>query len=170
MRYFEKIITSLNGAMMWGLGFLMLLMGFIVTLDIITRTLFQKPLTFVFELVGLLCAAMALLGGGYSLSKGGHVKIDIIYNRFSYRVRAILDVCTFFFFFLLCFVLVWMGFTTVFESIQSGATTGAGLNPPLFIPQLLVPVGGVIIGLQGVALFARRLKAAITGNREEGDD
>lgn len=169
MRLFEKLIGIVNQSMMWVCGVILAFMGFLVTLDIIFRSL-KMPIQWAFELTAWLSATIALLGGGYSLFRGGHVKIDIIYLRFPGRTRAILDVFTSLFFFLLCAVLVWMGSVIAYESYQSKATTGLQLNPPMFIPQLLVPLGGLLIGLQGLVLFIRNLKIALTGKAEKGDE
>lgn len=167
MRLFEKIMAAVNQSMMWVCGVILALMGFLVTADIILRSL-KMPIQWAFEMVSWMSAAIALLGGGYALLRGGHVKIDIIYLKFPVRTRAILDVTTSFFFFLLCAVLVATGSVTAWESFQSKATTGLQLNPPMFVPQLLVPLGGLLIGLQGVVLLVRNLKAALAGKEEKG--
>ncbi len=166
MRLFEKIVGAVNQSMMWVCGIALAFMGFLVTADIVLRSL-KMPIQWAFELTTWLSASIALLGGGYALFKGGHVKIDIFYLKFSRRTRAILDVLTSFFFFLLCAVLVGKGSITAYESFLSKATTGLQLNPPMFIPQLLVPLGGVLIGLQGVVIFVRNLKLALTGQEEK---
>ncbi|RPJ42526.1 MAG: TRAP transporter small permease subunit, partial [Deltaproteobacteria bacterium] len=70
-------------------------------------------------------------------------------------------------FYILCLVLIWQGSIVAYESFLTQATTGAQLNPPMYIPQLLVPIGGLLIGLQGVVVLARNIRIAVTG-RDEG--
>lgn len=153
---------------MWIAGIMIVLMGFSTTLDVIMRTLFNKPVLWAFDLVCYLSAAAAFLAGGYGQLTNRHVKVDVFYDRLSVRTRAILDVLTSFLFFLFCYVLVNMGLDTTLESLQSGATAGNVLNPPLFIPQMLVPLGGLLLGLQGFFLLIKNIKVALGHQVKEG--
>lgn len=166
MDLFAKVVGAVNGAMMWICGIIGTCMACLIVADILMR--FMKiPIQWVFEMTQLLSATMALLGGGYALLRGGHVKIDLIYKRFPVRTRAILDIFTSILFYTLCLVLIWQGSIVAFESFVTKATTGAQLNPPMWIPQLLVPLGGLLIGLQGVVVLSRNIRIAVTG-RDEG--
>jgi TRAP-type mannitol/chloroaromatic compound transport system permease small subunit len=60
-----------------------------------------------------------------------------------------------------------MGSITAFESFQSKATSGGGWDIPLFLPQLLVPVGGLLLGLQGVIRWAQDWQT-VRGKKQEG--
>jgi TRAP-type mannitol/chloroaromatic compound transport system permease small subunit len=60
-----------------------------------------------------------------------------------------------------------MGSITAFESFQSKATSGGGWDIPLFLPQLLVPVGGLLLGLQGVIRWVQDWQA-VRGKKQEG--
>ena len=94
MDLFAKVIGAVNGAMMWICGIIGAGMAFLITVDIIMRMM-KIPIQWAFEMTQWLSATMALLGGGYALLRGGHVKIDLIYKRFPARTRAILSVCVF---------------------------------------------------------------------------
>lgn len=146
---------------MWVAGAMILVMGFSTTADVVMRAVFNKPIVWAFDLSCYLSAAAALLAGGYGLLADRHVKVDVVYDRFSPRTRAVVDVLTSFLFFLFCYVLVNMGLETALESLESGATAGNVLNPPLFIPQMLLPAGGLLLGLQGVCLLVKNIKTAI---------
>jgi TRAP-type C4-dicarboxylate transport system permease small subunit len=166
MERFAKIIGAVNGTMMWICGIIGTGMAFLITADILMRMM-KIPIQWAFEMTQWLSATMALLGGGYALLRGGHVKIDLIYKRFPVRTRAILDIITSTLFYGLCLVLIWQGSIVAYESFLTKATTGAQLDPPMYIPQLLVPLGGLLIGLQGVVVLARNIRIAVTG-RDEG--
>lgn len=146
----EKVIAKINGTMMWVTGIMTILMGVAVTYDIIMRSLFKMPAIWAFESSNFLCAAVAFLAGGYTLMGNRHVNVDIFYRHFEPRNKALANVSTSVLFFLVCGVLVWMGSVTAFESLESGATSGGGLDVPLFYPHLLVPLGGLLLGLQGI--------------------
>jgi hypothetical protein len=61
-----------------------------------------------------------------------------------------------------------MGSITAFESFQSKSTSGGGWDIPLFLPQLLVPVGGLFLGLQGAIQWARDWQMVRDKKREGG--
>jgi TRAP-type mannitol/chloroaromatic compound transport system permease small subunit len=41
-----------------------------------------------------------MLGAAYTLQKGGHVRIDAFFSKLSPRRQALMDICTFVFFFI----------------------------------------------------------------------
>jgi TRAP-type C4-dicarboxylate transport system permease small subunit len=49
MKTFERIISTINDAMMWVAGTLTILMGLAITYDIIMRALFKAPAIWAFE-------------------------------------------------------------------------------------------------------------------------
>lgn len=152
---------------MWFTGFMTIIMGIATTCDIILRTFFNSPVRWAYDLNCYLCAVVAFLAGGYAHLVNRHVKVDIVYNYFPPRMRGIVDACTSVFLYLLCLVLVWIGSLTVIDSFKSGSFTGSGLNFPLYLLQLVVPLGGLLLGLQGIVRFAQDIKLAMTG--KEGD-
>jgi TRAP-type mannitol/chloroaromatic compound transport system permease small subunit len=165
MKTFEKTISKINETMMWVTGIMTILMGVAVTYDIVMRTLFKLPAIWAFDFSNLLCAAVAFLAGGYTLMGRRHVNVDIFYRHFRPQNQALADVSTSILFFLVCGVLIWMGSTTAIESLLSKATSGGGLDIPLFLPHLLVPVGGLLLGLQGVIRFVHDWRTV--RNKEE---
>jgi TRAP-type mannitol/chloroaromatic compound transport system permease small subunit len=167
MKTFERIISAINDAMMWVAGTLAILMGLAITYDIIMRTLFKAPAIWAFEFSNYLCAAVAFLAGGYTLKGNRHVNVDVLYRHFAPRNKALANLSTSFLFFLVCGVLMAMGSITAFESFQSKATSGGGWDIPLFLPQLLVPVGGLLLGLQGVIRWAQDWQT-VRGKKQEG--
>ncbi|MGB9904418.1 MAG: TRAP transporter small permease subunit [Desulfotomaculales bacterium] len=167
MELFKNAVAKVNLVMMWLCGFLVVFMGLSVAYDIIMRSFFKAPTQWAFELNSYLCAAVAFLVGGFTLMVNGHVRVDILYNRFSLRKKALVDACTSIFVFLMCAVMIVIGSQTVIESWQSGSRTGAGLNPPLFIPQLLVPLGGLLLALQVIISFIEDLRLGLKGKDGE---
>ncbi len=167
MKTFEKIITSINVGMMWVAGVMTILMGLAVTYDVVMRSLFKAPAIWAFDFSNFLCAGVAFLAGGYTLIQRRHVNVDVLYRSFLPLNKARANLGTSFLFFLLCGVLIWMGSITAAESFRSGATTGGGWDIPLFLPQLLVPLGGLLLGLQGIVHWVRDWTAAFPGKRKE---
>ena len=110
------------------------------------------------EIQWYLFAGIILLAAGYTLKHNGHVRIDIIYGRFSARVQAWIDLLGALLFLLpLCVLLVWLSFPGFVDSFVSGETSpdaGGLIRWPV---RLLIPLGFALLGLQGVAEIIRRI-------------
>ena len=139
--------------------FVLAIMGVIIY-DVAMRYLLVKPQSWAPEVSEFLFGALFILGGGYTLLKGGHVRMDAVYSHFSTRFKAILDLATSIFFFLSCGVLLWGGWLMGWRSFLLRETTSSAFAPPLFPMKLLLPVGAGLLILQGLAKFIRDLRVA----------
>ncbi len=110
------------------------------------------------EIQWYLFGGIILLAAGYTLKHNGHVRIDILYGRWSARARAWIDLFgTLFFLLPLCGLMVWLawhGFTDSFQSGEMSPDAGGLIRWPV---RLLIPLGFALLGLQGVAEIIRRI-------------
>jgi TRAP-type mannitol/chloroaromatic compound transport system permease small subunit len=110
------------------------------------------------ELQWYLFAAVFLLGGGYTLLKQEHVRIDLLYNRFARRTQIYIDLFgTLFFllpFALLMLCLSWPFFWGVWQSGERSANAGGLILWPV---KLLVPVGFALLAAQGISEAIKRV-------------
>ena len=60
--------------------------------EVIARYVFGAPTIWAYELTYLLTGAGWLLGMAYTLSRGAHIRIDIVYLNLSPRAQAWIDV------------------------------------------------------------------------------
>ena len=96
-------------------------------------------------------------GGGYTLLYKDHVNINVIYNRFSPRGKAILDLLTFVIFFLYCYSLLVEGWKFAWDALKIGRHSGTDWNPPLSPVLMTLPIAAFLMLVQGVAKFIRDL-------------
>jgi TRAP-type mannitol/chloroaromatic compound transport system permease small subunit len=110
------------------------------------------------EIQWYLFAGIILLAAGYTLKHNGHVRIDIVYGRFSARAQAWIDLLGALLFLLpLCGLLVWLSFPGFVDSFISGEISpdaGGLIRWPV---RLLIPLGFALLALQGVAEIIRRI-------------
>jgi TRAP-type mannitol/chloroaromatic compound transport system permease small subunit len=110
------------------------------------------------EIQWYLFGAIILLAAGYTLKHNGHVRIDVIYGRFSKRARAWIDLFgTLLFLLPLCGLMAWLAWPGFVDSITSGETSpdaGGLIRWPV---RLLIPLGFALLGLQGVAEIIKRI-------------
>ena len=106
--------------------------------------------------------AYFLLGGGYVLLTGGHVRMDILYSRWSRRRQAIVDVALFALF------VVFVGSTlrsTIYHATMSTIMlqrSGTTWHPYLGPIKIIVVIGFLLMLLQGISQFIKSI-ATIRG-------
>jgi len=108
--------------------------------------------------------AMFLLGAGYTLRHNGHVRIDVIYQRFSAKGQALIDLLGGILFLLpVAILLTWLSWPLFAESwrIQEMSPDAGGLiRWPI---KLILPLGFGLLLLQGISDFIKRL-GVLTGD------
>lgn len=158
-------ITKLNKSMLWIMGTVVLLMSLLLTVDVVLRYFFNSPTSWAFGLATWGTGMIAFLLGGYTLVIEQHVRVDLYFERFSKRVKSIIDMISALFLFLIAIALFWLGLEYVIHYYQIGATMTGGLRMPLWVSWLIVPIGGLLIGLQGLVKFINDLSIIITGEK-----
>jgi TRAP-type mannitol/chloroaromatic compound transport system permease small subunit len=110
------------------------------------------------EIQWYLFGGIILLAAGYTLKHNGHVRIDVIYGRFSARTQAWIDLLGSLLFLLpLCGLMVWLSWPGFVDSFVSGETSpdaGGLIRWPV---RLLIPLGFALLALQGVAEIVKRI-------------
>lgn len=152
---FINTIDSINGWTGRWVGFLMLALMLIIVYDVVTRYVVGVAILWGLETDGFLMLAIICLGGGYALLIDSHVNVSIFYDRFPPRFRAGLNLFTYLIFFLLCAVLIWRGGEVAWSSVVKGTHTSSQWGPIIWPAQMLIPIGGVLLGLQGLAKWLR---------------
>jgi len=115
------------------------------------------------EIQWYLFALVFLLGAGYTLKHNGHVRIDLLYGRFTPRTRAWIDLVGSLLFLLPTAVLIgwlgWAGFADSWSIGEMSADDGGLLRWPI---KLAIPVGFALLALQAVSEAIKRW-AFLTG-------
>ena len=108
-------------------------------------------------------AAMVMLGLGYALKHRSHVRIDVLSSRWSERTRARVELAGIALLLLpFCAAIVWLSWDYVAMSwaVRERSASSGGL-PGLFLAKTLLPVGAMLLALQGVAEALRALPIAV---------
>ncbi len=153
-----KSIDTFNRGLSKGLTFLLFPILGITLYGIIMRYIFNSPPNWGWQILLLLFYPTALLGGGYVLAEDGHVKLDLIYSRWSIKNKKISDTITFLAFalFALCLSVVSIKAAWVsFVSRESYATYA--FNGPIWPGKVTLAVGIVLLFIEGLSLFIRNI-------------
>ena len=114
------------------------------------------------DLVLWLNAGMVMLGLGYALKHRAHVRIDVFSSRWSARTVARVEVLGIALLLLpFCVALAWLSLDYVAMSWRVGErSASSGGLAGLYLAKTLLPIGAVLLALQGVAEALRALPVA----------
>jgi TRAP-type mannitol/chloroaromatic compound transport system permease small subunit len=109
------------------------------------------------ELQWYLFSAIFLLCGGYALLHNAHVRIDVIYGRWSRRTQLWIDVLGTLFFLLPMAILIlylsWPVFMNAYMNKEVSSNAGGLIVWPA---RLLLPIGFFLLVLQGFSELIKR--------------
>ncbi|WP_372748968.1 TRAP transporter small permease subunit [Litorivivens sp.] len=123
----------------------------------------EQGSTFMQELSIYLHATIFMLGAGYTLKRDGHVRVDILYRKFSPRRQAWVNALgTLVFLLPLCgyVVLISWDFVSHAWQIKESSAEPGGI-PAVFVLKTLIPLMAVNLAIQGVAEFCRSLEVLL---------
>jgi len=158
-------VDALNDWVGRVLSFGALLMFLLVLSEVIRRYFLNAPTVWGNELTQFIFGAYVILSGGYILRWGGHVNVDILFNRFGTRTRALIDICTFSLFFLFCGMMLLYGGSLAWESISIWEHSNSAWGPPIYPVKMTIPLGAFLLLLQGVAKLIRDILTLIHGTQ-----
>ncbi len=166
----RRLLKIIDGISEWsGKIFAYLLWPGVAVLvyEVGARHLFNAPTIWAHGMTQRIFATYYFICGAYISLTLSHIKMDVIYNRFSLRTRAILDMIGFLFFFAFCGVLLWWGSGYAWDSLIRLEPDNTPFRAPLYPVKLMIPLGTLLIFLQELAQFWRNLFIAITGRQYE---
>jgi len=133
----------------------------VLVFETISRTVFNRAHIWGMEVAEFIMAAYYLLGGGYSLILGGHVRMDLFYHRWTERGQARADALTYFpymFFYLV--VLIIGGITAIRYALVHHQHSYTIWAPPLAPIKFIMVFGMIIMFLQSFAEFLKDVAIA----------
>jgi TRAP-type mannitol/chloroaromatic compound transport system permease small subunit len=116
------------------------------------------------EIQWYLFGGMVLLGAAYTLRVNEHVRVDVLYSRYSERKRIWVDLLGGIFFLLpMTIIIGWLSWPLFFNSYDIGEISGNAGGLLRWPVKILIPLGFFLLTLQGVAEIIKRI-GALTGH------
>ena len=110
------------------------------------------------ELQWYLFSGIFLLGAGYTLLNNQHVRIDVVSSRLSKRAQTWIDILgTLLFLFPMAIAIMYMSWPVFMNAITSGETSSNAGGLIVWPARLLVPVGFLLLVLQGTSELIKRI-------------
>ncbi len=159
----ERAADRLIGAGRAGAELALVGMMVLITLEVVCRSFLRFSLIIVDETCGYLVVALLFLGAAYSLREQALLRVEFIINALPVRLRAWVD---------LLFDVAAMGFALVilyqlarvtYSSWERGMVAPTLMETPIYLPQLVMPVGSLLLVLGLAAEIARDLRRVAGG-------
>ena len=168
IRFADSLSAAFGKAFAW----LILVMTFGTGYEVFVRYVLNKPTPWALDVSWIMYGTLFMMGGAYTLSRGGHVRGDFLYRLWSVRNQARIDLVLYIiFFFPGVIALILAGWKYASRSISY---TEVSVNSPAGIPiyqfKTVIVAAGILLFIQGIAQVMRCLLAIRTNEWLEADE
>jgi len=154
----DKFIEKIGWLSEWsgkGISWVSVILVLTICYDVLMRYLFNAATNWSFTLSYMLGACMFAMGQAFVHRINGHVRIDLLYSKFSPRKKLLLDfIFTLIFFFPVFSLLSWTFWVDFYHAFRIQEKAIHSTWYPLTWPyKLVIAMGLTLLFLQGVARF-----------------
>ncbi len=168
IQFADRLSAAFGKSFAW----LIVLMTFGMSYEVLVRYVFNSPTPWALDVSFIMYGTLFMMGGAYTLSRGGHVRGDFLYRLWKPRTQATVDFVLYcFFFFPGVLALIFSGWK---YAARSWSYTEVSVNSPAGIPiyqfKTVIAVAGVLLLVQGIAQMFRCVLCMREGYWREADD
>ena len=163
----KSLLKFLDGFSEWsGRIFMWLVvpLAILVVFEVIARRFFSSGHVWSTEVIDFIYGPHFMLAAAYTLLYKAHVRIDVIYGKFSPRTRGILDIITYMvFFFPFAIIVLYQGVIFAHTSWSIGETSDSAALRIVPLIKTMIPVSIGLLLIQGIATYIRAIMQTIKG-------
>ena len=153
-------------------GWLIVLMTLGMSYEVFARYLFNAPTPWALDLSFIMYGTLFMMGGAYTLSRGGHVRGDFVYRSWQPRRQALVDLILYvLFFFPGILALIFAGWKYASRSwgyLEVSVNSPAGI--PIYQFKTVIVAAGILLFIQGIAQVFRCILCMRTNSWLTADD
>lgn len=161
IKIFVRTVEATNTAVGTFAMYLVFALGGILLFESVSRTIFDLPHIWAVEIAQFIMAAYYLLGGGYSMIIDGHVRMDLLYGRWTKQRRAVADLITGPILIFYMVVLLIGSLSSLDYAIEYNQVNYTPWGPPLTPIKLIMTIGIILMLLQCIAEWFKDLATAM---------
>jgi len=140
--------------------YLIFVMIGVLLLDAVTRNIINIPLSWCIEMAQFTITAYYIVGGPCSMQLDSHVRMDLLYSRFSHKNQARLDCFTALFLVIYLVCLLIGAISSTMYAIEYDQHKFSQWNPSMVPIKLIMVFGIALMLLQSVSIFFKDLAKA----------
>lgn len=163
----ENLIDWVGRCTAW----LSLVVVMFTLIAVVLRYFFGFNTAFYQEVALYAHASLFMLGSAWALQKGEHVRVDVLYSRFSPKRKALVNAIGCLIFLLPSMVfIIWMSWDYVASSIRILEVSQESQGLPLvYCLKALMPIGAALLMLTGISYGYRQVAFLLNPNPSEGE-
>lgn len=140
-----NVITNITGVVA---GLLVLFTGFMIVYEVICRSIFNAPTEWVMEISTYCVVVAGFLGMGIAYAGKKHIHVDILISRLSPKARCYIEFGTAFIGAFYSLIFMQQSWEMAMFSLEINNCAPTTLSTPLWIPQISMPIGLLVLLLQ----------------------
>ncbi|WP_341702466.1 TRAP transporter small permease subunit [Ferrovibrio sp.] len=158
VRALDAVVEGCGRVTAWAALAIVLVMA----TNVLLRYAFSTGSVAMQELEWHLMAPIAILSMAYAIRHDGHVRVDVIYNRFPPRLQRGIEMVSFLLVAAVSALIVWLSIPYVMQSFSVGeGSPDPGGLPYRWVLKACIPAGFVLLVLQSLAAA---LRVILTGS------
>ncbi len=154
----DRIISGLTNAGAWLAWLCLWAMAVLIVVDITGRRFFGRSTHVADELSGYFLVTITFLAAAYTLVRGKHIKVTAVMSVLPAKARRGLTITNSIMALAFTVIVAWYSLKLPLFSLKAGTIAWTTLETPMFIPELIVPVGLFILALATLAHAIRLIK------------
>ena len=161
---FFYYVDQVNGYVGEFVCFWAIIAVFVYYYEVLGRYLFNSPTNWAHEGMFLMFGMQYMLAAGFTHREEAHVHVDVLYQYFPDRLKALVNIFTSIFFFLFTIALFWTGWIFAADSIQVWEVSFTEWAIQYWPVKTTLVSGAVLLFLDGLTKLIRDI-SALAGKR-----
>ena len=124
---------------------LYVLIGFIVSFEVISRYIFNAPTIWVNEISRLLQIWATYLALTYTFHNKEFIRITVFYDKVNDKTKKVLDFISFIFIIYFSSFVTYYGWLIAYDSFEVGRTSSTILDLPAVITEIAIPISFALL-------------------------
>ena len=159
IRTYVRVVDAVNRVVGRFAMYMIFAMIGLLLYSAITKAFFIPPI-WTLEMAQFAMAAYYILGGGYSMQLESHVRMDLLYERWSTKGKSFVDSITAFCLIFYLILLLYGGISSTDYALHYGEKSFSSWAPPMAPIKIVMTIGIALMLLQIIATFFKDLEKA----------
>jgi TRAP-type mannitol/chloroaromatic compound transport system permease large subunit/TRAP-type mannitol/chloroaromatic compound transport system permease small subunit len=160
--WMRPIVAFIDLVNLWvGRGACLLVLPIIVVMvtEVVSRKVFLSPTDYSYEYSRMIAGAMFMLGAGYALMRGVHIRADFIYRTWSPQKQMTVDGILYLaFYFPAMLFFFWVSFEYTLKAwVTWERSMDTAMMAPLAPARTAMPIAAFLLFLQGISEYLKTL-------------
>lgn len=137
----------------------MLIMAFLtlsITWEVVSRYVLGSSSVWVTEVSGYLVSSVLFMAIGKVYRDNGHVAMSILVDKLTENYHVYFMIIVDFFVLIFAIFVTWSTYDMAMLSLELGWKSSTTLAVPLYIPQIMIPLGSSILAIEAIRMAALR--------------